>query len=74
MISADRRIQGTIRRLETAVAGNAALEFFARFLHHRLFERISAAREKEQGRRGSEESDREGLQAQRILKKVISDK
>ena len=58
MISADRRVLGAIRRLQTAVAGNAALEFFSRFLHHWLFERVSAPGEKEDGRRSSEESDR----------------
>jgi hypothetical protein len=68
----DSRIVGTIHGAERSVAGNAALELFLGFLDHRLFERISAPGDENRSRNA--ESNREGLQARRILKEVISDK
>ena len=68
----DVLIVRTIHRAQSPVAGNAALEFFLGFLNDRLFERISATGDENRAR--DEESDREGLQARRILKKVTSDK
>ena len=68
----DGRIVGTIHRPEGPVAGDAALEFFLRLLDDGFFQRIRAADEENRARDG--ENDGEGLQARRILKKVISDK
>ena len=68
----DGRIVRTIHRPEGPVAGDAALEFFLSLLDDRFFQRISATANENHGR--DEESDGEGLQAQRILKKVTSDK
>ena len=68
----DVRIVGSVHRTKGAVTGDAALEFCRHFLHRGLFERIGATRENDHGAHG--ESDREGFQAQRILKKVTSDK
>ena len=68
----DVGIVRAIHRAKRAVAGNAALEFFPGFLHYGLFERIGATAENNRAR--DEESDREGLQARRIPKKVTSDK
>ena len=62
----------TIHRPEGPVAGDAALEFFLGLLDDGFFQRISATAEENRGR--DEESDGEGLQARRILKKVTSDK
>ena len=61
-----------IHRPQGPIAGNAALEFFRDFLNDRFFERISATGDENRAR--AQESDREGLQARRILKKVTSDK
>jgi len=72
MIAAYGRIQGSIRRLELAVAGNAALKFFGHFLHGAPLERVRATGQ-EEGADG-EKKESEGLQARRILKKVTSDK
>ena len=58
---------------ESAVAGDAALEFCRHFLHGGLFERIGAAAEQESGAR-QKENNSAGLQARRILGKVSSDK
>jgi hypothetical protein len=67
MISPDVRIVRTIDRTELTAAGDASLEFFRRLLAEGFFERVGAtAREKGAG---DTESDREGLQARRILKK-----
>jgi hypothetical protein len=68
----DSGIVRTIDRAQLALAGEALLEFFGHILNGALFEWVSAAPEKK--RRGGEESDGEGLQARRILKKVTSDK
>jgi hypothetical protein len=54
------------------LAGEALLEFLGHLLNGALLEWIRAAPEKK--RCGGEESDSEGLQARRILKKVMSDK
>ena len=72
MIAADGRVQGSIRRLELAIAGNAALEFFGHFLHGPFLERISATGQ-EEGACGKKKES-EGLKARRILKKMTSDK
>jgi len=69
----DGRIVGTIHRSERAVAGNAALVFFLRLLHHGFFERIGTTAENKDGA-GQKGNDNAGLQARRILGKVISDK
>ena len=61
-----------IHRAQGTVAGNAALKFFRYLLNDRLLERISATSNENRAR--DQESDREGLQARTILKKVISDK
>src|SRR5688500_4402435 len=68
----DVGILRTIDRSELTFAPNATLEFFRRFLRERFFQRIGATARK--NRAGDAESDREGLQARRILKKVTSDK
>ena len=68
----DVGIIGAIDRTERAMAGDAALEFLRHFLDDRFFERIGATGDENRGY--DEESDREGLQGRRILKKVISDK
>jgi DeoR/GlpR family transcriptional regulator of sugar metabolism len=65
-------IVGAIHRAERPVSRDAALEFFRHFLNDRLFQGISATRNENRAR--DQESDREGLQARRILKKVTSDK
>ena len=69
----DGRIVGTIHRSQGPVAGDAALEFLRHFLHRGFFERIGAPAEQKGGAH-EKESSSEGLQARRILKKVISDK
>ena len=67
------RIVRAIDGSESAVAGDAALEFCRHFLHHGFFERIGATAA-EKGDAHEKENDSEGLQARRILKKVTSDK
>jgi len=69
----DARIVGAIHRSESSVAGDTALEFLWHFLHRALFERIGATAEQKGGAR-EKESGSKGLQARRILGKVISDK
>jgi len=69
----DGWIVGTIHRPESPVAGDAALEFLRHFIHRGFFERIGATAKEKSGARENE-SGSEGLQARRILKKVISDK
>ena len=69
----DAGIVRAIPRAKSAVAGEAALEFFRHFLHRAFFERIGATGE-EKGGDQENESSSEGLQARRILKEVISDK
>ena len=72
MISPDVGIVRAIDRSKLTSAGDAALEFFRRLIPDWFFERIGAtARE---NRAGDTESDREGLQARTILKKMTSDK
>ena len=66
-------IVGTIPRSQRPVSSDAALEFFRHLPHRALFERIGATAEQKGGAR-EEESGDEGLQARRILGKVISDK
>jgi hypothetical protein len=68
----DSAIVRAIDRAQIALAGEAFLKFFRHLLDGALLEWIGAAPEKEGGR--GEESDSEGLQARRILKKVMSDK
>jgi hypothetical protein len=68
----DSRIVRTIDRAQLALTGEALLELFGHFLNGALLEWVGAAPKKK--RRGGEESDSEGLQARRILKKVTSDK
>ena len=72
MVSLDVRIVRSINGTESTVARDAALEFFLCLLRDGAFERIGATAE--ENRAGDAESDREGLQALRILKKVMSDK
>lgn len=72
MVAADGRIQGPIRRLELAVAGDAALEFFRHFLHGSLLEWVGATGQEEGA--GGKKKESEGLQARTILKEVISGK
>lgn len=67
------RIVRTIYWSEGPIAGDAPLEFLLGFLHDRFFQGISATADKK-NRAREEESDREGLQARRILKKMTSDK
>lgn len=69
----DARIVRAIHRTESAVTGEAALEFFRHFLHRALFERVGAAAE-DKGGAYDKESGSEGFQARRILKKEASDK
>jgi hypothetical protein len=68
----DIGIVGAIDRAESSVASDAAREFFLRLVPERLFEGIGATAD-ENGARETE-SDGEGLQERRILKKVTSDK
>jgi len=68
----DVGIVGAIHRPNGPVPGDAALEFFLGLLNDGFFQRIGATADK--NRACEEESDREGLQARRILKKVTSDK
>ena len=72
MITPDIRIVRAIHRPELTSAGDAALEFFRRLVPNWLLERIGATADEEGA--GDAESDREGLQARTILKKVTSDK
>ena len=72
MVSLDVRIVRPINRAEPTVARDAALEFFLCLPRDGAFERVGATAE--ENRTGDAESDREGLQALRILKKVMSDK
>ena len=65
----DIRIVRTVDRTERALAGDAALEFFRHLLDGGFFERIRATA-KQKGGAHKKESDREGFQARRILKKV----
>ena len=72
MISPDVGIVRAIDRPELTSACDAALEFFRGLFRERFFQWIGAtARE---NHAGDTESDREGLQVRRILKKVTSDK
>jgi len=61
-----------IDRAQGAFAPDAALEFFSHLARKRFFDRVGATSQKEGAREGK--NDGEGLQAQRILKKVTSDK
>jgi hypothetical protein len=63
----ETRIVGPIDRAESAISGDAALEFCRHFLHGRFLERIGATREENCG--AQEENDSAGFQARRILKK-----
>jgi hypothetical protein len=60
-------IVSAIHRAQRSVSGDTALEFLRHFLDDRFFERIGATSDEDRGY--DEESDREGLQARRILKK-----
>jgi hypothetical protein len=64
----DSRIVRTIDWTQLALAGESLLEFFGHLLDGALLEWVGAAPEKKRG--GREESDSEGLQARRILKKA----
>ena len=64
----DGWIVGAIHRSESAVASDAALEFFRYLLQRAFFERVGATGEKNGS--SQEESDREGFQARTLLKKV----
>lgn len=66
------RIIGTIHRTESSVPSDAALEFFARLLRDRLFQRIRATSGQDRARDAN--GGKEGFQVQRILKKVTGDK
>jgi hypothetical protein len=68
----DRWIVRTIYRAQSALAGETLLQFIRHLLNRALLEWVGAAPEKKRG--CGEESDSEGLQARRILKKVTSDK
>ena len=68
----DIGIVGAIDRAESSVASNAALKFLPGLLRHRSFDGIGATADENRAR--ETESDGEGLQAPRILKKVTSDK
>ena len=72
MISFDVRIVRAIDWAKLTSPGDATLEFFCRFIRNGPFERIGTTAY-ENGAADAE-SDREGLQARRILKEVISDK
>jgi hypothetical protein len=61
-----------VDRAEGAFAPDAALEFFSYLTGKRFFDRVGATSQKEGA--GEGKSDGEGLQAQRILGKVTSDK
>lgn len=66
------RIIGILDRAERSVPGDATLEFFARFLRDRFFERIGATDGHD--RACDANGGRKGFQVRRILKKVTSDK
>ena len=68
MVPLDVRIVRPIHRPELTLPGDASLEFFLRLLCDRLFDWIGATAD--ENRSSDTESDREGLQARRILKKV----
>ncbi|MEY2520886.1 MAG: hypothetical protein QOF24_2645 [Verrucomicrobiota bacterium] len=68
----DIRIVGAIDRAERTVAGDATREFFLGLVPEGFFDGIGATADENRAR--DTESDREGLQERRILKKVTSDK
>ena len=59
------RIIGTINRAESPASGDAALEFFARLLRDRFFERIGATDGQDRARDAN--GGRKGFQALRIM-------
>ena len=68
----DVGIVRAIDRAESAFAPDPALEFLSHLPGERFFDRIGTSTQKEGTDDGK--SDGEGFQAQRILKKVTSDK
>jgi hypothetical protein len=61
-----------IDRAQGAFAPDAALEFFSHLARKRFFDRVGATSQKKGA--GEGKSDGKGLQARRILNKVMSDK
>ena len=66
------RIIGTIDRAESSMPGDTALEFFARLLRDRFFQRIGATSGQDRARDAN--GGREGFQVLIIIGKVMSDK
>jgi hypothetical protein len=72
MSLSDVGIVRPIDRAQGAFAPDAALEFFSHLAWKRFFDRVGATSQKEGA--GEGKSDGKGLQARRILNKVMSDK